>query len=159
VRRIAATAAAALLVLFGAGCGSDEPPETPAACLEAASVYLRALEAAPGRVLLDGTTPISGCLVEEQAPGAQAQAGAAMIAAATQLNREVRRDFDRPTAVSLGYLIGAVQEGAAATGGIHADLIRRLDEAARYPGGGGEPFPASVERALGAGYAAGQESG
>ncbi|MGH2951245.1 MAG: hypothetical protein ACRDKX_04300 [Solirubrobacterales bacterium] len=159
MRRIAATAAGVLALLAVAACGSDAPPETPLACLEPAPAYLRALEAAPGEVLLDGTTPISDCLVEEQGPGAQAQAGEAMIVAATRLNRELRRELDRPTAVSLGYLVGAVQEGAAATGGIHADLVRRLDAAARYPEAGGEPFPASFERAFGAGYAAGQESG
>ena len=79
-----------------------------------------------------------------------------MVGAATELNREVRRDFGEATIVELGYLVGAVREAAATTGGIHADLALRLDAAARYAPDE-EPFPASFERAFGRGYAAGQE--
>ena len=32
----------------------------------------------------------------------------------------------------LGYLVGAVQEGASETSGIHTDLVRRIESAARY---------------------------
>jgi hypothetical protein len=60
--------------------------------------------------------------------------------------------------VRLGYLVGAVQEGAAATGGIHEDLVLRLDAAARFTGGR-DAFGARFERAFGVGYAAGQEHG
>jgi hypothetical protein len=60
--------------------------------------------------------------------------------------------------VDLGYLVGAVQRGASETGGIHADLVRRLDAAARFSEGG-KPLPVSFERAFGQGYAAGQREG
>jgi hypothetical protein len=149
--------AAALAAL--AGCGADEPPQTPAACLAPAAAYLRALDAAPRPVLLAATTPISSCLVEEQAPGAAQAVGRSVVGAATELNRRVRAGADRATTVELGYLVGAVQEAAASTGGIHEDLKLRLDSAARYAGPGGGPFPAAFERAFGTGYAAGQANG
>jgi hypothetical protein len=148
---------AALLAL--AGCGADDPPETPAACLQPASAYLEALDGAPGEVRLDGTTPISSCLVPDQASGALQTVGKSVIDAATELNRDVLDDPDPRTIVQLGYLVGAVQEGASGTSGIHTDLVRRLDSAARYTGAGGRPFGAEFERTFGEGYAAGQASG
>jgi hypothetical protein len=152
-----------ILVLAGvlavvAGCGSDDSPETPTACLAPAADYLEALRAAPGQVRLDGSTPISGCLVSEQEAGQLAQVGQAMVEAATRLNAELRESASDEAAVQLGYLTGAVQEAASTTGGIHEDLTLRLESAANYTPGG-KPFPAAVERFLGQGYAAGQGSG
>jgi hypothetical protein len=152
-----ATGAAALIAV--AGCGSDDPPETPAACLQPSSAYLDALGRAPGEVRLDGTTPISSCLVPDQASGALQTVGKSVIDAATELNRQVLDDPDPGTIVQLGYLVGAVQEGASGTSGIHTDLVRRLDSAARYTGRGGRPFGAKFERTFDEGYAAGQASG
>jgi hypothetical protein len=152
----------AALILAGAllavGCGSDDGSETPVACLTAPAGYLDALEAAPGDVRLEGTTPISECLVDDQESGPLAQVGESMIAAATRLNRDLRDQFDPEVATRLGYLIGAVQAGATDTGGIHEDLVLRLDAAARFTGDA-EPFGARFERAFGQGYGAGQERG
>ena len=142
-----------------AGCGSSDPPETPSACLVAASDYLDALEAAPGEVRLSGTTPISDCVVEDQASGALQTVGKSVVDAATELNGRARSSPDPEATLQLGYLVGAVQEGAASTGGIHQDLVLRLDAAARFTGPGDEPFSAAFERAYGRGYAAGQASG
>jgi hypothetical protein len=156
VRREISLLAGVLLIV--AGCGSDDGPETPVACLEPPSTYLQALRAAPREVRLAGTTPISGCLVEEQDAGALAQVGQSVVSAATRLNAEVRRTGDEAATVQLGYLIGAVQEAASTTGGIHEDLTLRLDAAANFTPGG-RSFPASFERALGQGYVAGQRDG
>jgi hypothetical protein len=149
--------AAALIAL--AGCGSEDPPATPAACLAPAPAYLAALEAAPGEVRLADETPISSCLVPDQGAGALQTVGESVVDSATELNAEVRRSDDPQPTVELGYLVGAVQEAAAATGGIHRDLVLRLDAAARFPGPGGEPFGAAFERSFGEGYAAGQAGG
>lgn len=151
--------AASLLPLFAvlAGCGSDDA-ETPSACLAPAGAYLEALADAPGEVRLDGTTPISDCIVSSQEGGELSQVGSATVEAATELNAEARRDPAGDATVQLGYLVGAVQEGAAETGGIHTDLIRRLDTAARATEGD-EAFSAAFERAFGEGYAAAQEGG
>jgi hypothetical protein len=150
--------AGALALLAGCG-GSSEDPETPAACLAPAAGYLRALESAPGEVRLDGTTPISECLVEDQPGGALQTVGESVVDAATELNARARRDPGGRGTVQLGYLVGAVQEGASGTGGIHQDLVLRLDSAARFSGDEARPFPAEFERAYGEGYAAGQANG
>src|SRR5680860_514735 len=89
------------LIAFG-GCG-DQGEATPVACLEGELVYLDALEAAPGVAELDGTTPISECLAENQSGGELANIGAAMLNAATELNGAARE-----------------QPGAAATPGFSA---------------------------------------
>ena len=139
------------------GCGSDDS-ETPTACLAPANAYLEALEDVPGEVRLDGATPISDCVVTSQSGGELSQVGSATVDAATQLNARARRDPSGDATVQLGYLVGAVQEGAAETGGIHADLVRRLDTAARATEGD-ESLSAAFERAFGEGYAAAQEGG
>jgi hypothetical protein len=159
MRRISIGLMGVLAAAAVAGCGSDEPLATPPACLSPPSAYLTALKTAPERVLLGDTTRISDCLVEEQEPGQIAAVGESIIAAATELNRRIRRDPRSPVIVRLGYLVGAVQEAEASTGGIHRDLKLRLDSAARYTGPDAAPFPAAFERAYGEGYAAGQAAG
>ena len=152
-----------------AGCGSEDTPETPSACVAPPAAYLAALESAPDEVRLDGTTAISLCITKDQAPGALASVGESVVAAATELNRDILRlrgsgaagaeaELERK-AIALGYLVGAIQEAAATTGGIHQDLILRLDSAARYAGPDGKPFSAEIERDIGQGYDAGQETG
>jgi hypothetical protein len=155
-RRTAMTATLAALAVVVAGCSSDEDEETPSACLDDSAVYLEALRAAPAEVRLEGETPISDCLTPEQEGGQLAEVGSTMIEAATALNGEARADPTGAATVQLGYLIGAVGEGADS---IHADLVRRLNAAARFSPGGGGLLPAEFERTFGQGYAAGQESG
>jgi hypothetical protein len=151
---------AALAGLLIVGCGGDEGDTAgaPVACLGGLDTYLTALESAPEDVRLEGSTPISDCVVEGQAGGELAQVGEGMVGAATELNRRAQKDPAGMATVQLGYLVGAVQEAASTTGGIHEDLVIRLDAAARFTGSD-RAFPASFERAFGAGYAAGQRSG
>jgi hypothetical protein len=151
-----------LVVLAGAavallGCGNDEEA-APAACLAQADSYLAALDAAPRPVRLEGSTPISDCLVPGQDPAELGRVGEELVNAATRLNAAARRDPSGAETVQLGYLVGAAQQGAAESADVHTELLRRLDAAARF-NPGGEPLPKSFERALGKGYAAGQESG
>jgi len=138
-----------------AGCGNNQDDQAPAACLAGNEAYLRALQQAPGPVLLGSTTPISDCLVPEQQAGQLASIGEEMIVAATELNAKARRDPGGPASVQLGYLIGAVSKGADP---IHTDLVRRLNASARFSETGGA-LPASFERAFGRGYAAGRSAG
>jgi hypothetical protein len=146
----------AALALALPGCREDEP-ETPAACLGPAADYLQALRAAPDPVRLPGDTPISECLVRGQEGGELSGAGESIVTAATKLNEAARLDSAGPETVRLGYLVGAVQQGASETGGIHADLVRRVDSAARFSPDG--LLPPEFERAYGTGYAAGQRDG
>lgn len=147
------------LVLAAAlgGCGGRDDPSTPVACLEGAGVYLGALAAAPGEVELNGETPISDCLAENQQGGDLATVGEATIEAATKLNAEARAEPDGPAALRLGYLLGAAERGAERTEGIHAELIRRLAVAARYSPEG--PLPAAFTAAYREGFDAGRDSG
>jgi hypothetical protein len=147
----------AAALLLGA-CGSSDPESTPTACLQGSGAYLSALEAAPGPVRLEGSVPISDCLVPGQSAGELNQVGAAMVEAATGLNERALRRPGGGAAERLGYLVGAVEEGAAGSAGIHTDLVRRINSAARFNAGGEAPG-AAFERAFGAGYAAARESG
>jgi hypothetical protein len=83
-------------------------------------------------VKLRGQTPISDCLVENQAGGQLAAVGSAMVVAATKLNAQARADPGGKANLQLGYLVGAAQQGSERTDGIHAELLRRLSAAVRY---------------------------
>jgi hypothetical protein len=147
-----------LALLAGCSSGGDDEGQTPVACLAPAGEYLAALDDAPDPVRLEGTTPISDCLTAGQDAAGLSDTGRSLVRAATELNREARRDPSGESTLRLGYLVGAVQQGASETGGIHVDLVRRLDAAARF-NEGGKPLPVSFERTFGKGYAAGQENG
>ena len=145
------------LVLGLAACGSSDV-QTPVACLEGSKAYLRALEEAPNSARLPGGTRISDCLTENQAGGSLATVGAAMVRAATQLNADSRANPGGPAALRLGYLLGAAERGADDTAGIHSELIRRLEAAAKYSPGN-RPQPRRIERAYEDGFEAGQTTG
>jgi hypothetical protein len=157
MRRATLIATVALAALASTGCGQGDP-ETPAACFAGKDAYAAALESAPGEVRLEGSTPISDCLVEGQSGGEIGQVGEQAIAVANDLNAQARKDPSSDAVVQLGYLVGAIQQGASETGGIHADLVRRLDTAARFSENGKSPGP-EFERTFGEGYAAGQANG
>jgi hypothetical protein len=138
------------------GACSDQDEGTPAACLGTAGDYRQALAAAPGEVRLEDGTLISECLVSEQEGGELSRTGEPMIEAATELNADARQDPTGAAAVQLGYLVAAVERGSE---GIHEDLVRRLNSAARFSPEGNGLLPAEFERTFGQGYAAGLESG
>lgn len=150
--------AALLLGLAGlCACGSSGNPDTPVVCLQGPDAYLTALADAPQEVRLGGKTLISDCVVAGQDAGELATAGRSMVTAATKLNALAREDPGGPAPVQLGYLLGAVSTGASDTGGIHADLLRRLEAGARFSTA--EPLPAALRRSFDEGYAAGRRSG
>ena len=146
------------MALVPAGCGSSDSGAAPAACLAPAQAYLKALARAPGAVRLSGETPISDCLVENQSAGDLADVGASLVRAATLLSAGARKDPGGQQTLRLGYLVGAVQAGASETSGIHTDLVRRIQAAARYArpvAGNGRAFALAYAR----GYAAGRSGG
>jgi len=154
MRGCVAIGIACLAALAVAGCGGRGEPGTPVACLEGAGAYLKALRAAPGEARLDGETPISDCLAENQEAGDLATVGEAMVEAATRLNGEARAAEGGKPAVELGYLVGAAAAGAEETEGIHAQLVRRLAVAARFA-----PDPQPLSRAFRAAYQRGYDAG
>src|ERR687897_1955364 len=99
MRRRAAGLALAAVVLIGAGCGSSDEEDAPAACLATGDAYRQALQAAPGAVRLEGDVPISDCLTPSQGTGELENIGKEMIETATKLNGEARRDAGGPAAV------------------------------------------------------------
>jgi hypothetical protein len=145
---LAALATAAL-----ASCGSKGSDAVPTACQSDVGGYLAALRTAPAPVRLDGETPISDCFTGDESP----DIGQAVIGAATRLNDGARRDPGGAATVQLGYLAGAVHEGTSHVPS-EADLVRRLDTAARYNPDGGS-LGAAFEHAFGKGYAAGEATG
>ena len=157
MRRFAALAALATALALTA-CGSGSSSNAPDACLQGPSMYLDALEAAPSPVRLDRSVAISDCLTEGQDAGELAVVGRSLVAASTKLNAEGRRSPAGPAPVELGYLVAAVAKGAEDTGGIHEDLVRRVESAARFSPGGKEQSE-DFKRGFGRGYAAGQQSG
>jgi hypothetical protein len=157
MRRASATLCLALALALLAGCGSTDEP-TPAACLEGAGTYLRALAAAPGEVRLEGGVPISDCLTENQAGGDLATVGGTMLTVATRLDSEARADPGGAATVQLGFLVGAVERGSEGTQGIHSELVRRLAAAARYTPDG-RPPPKALLDAYRRGFDAGRTGG
>jgi hypothetical protein len=153
-RGLAALAVVALMAI-AAGCGSSQNDEAPAACLAPSDAYIRALQAAPGAVTLEGETKISDCLVPSQEGGQLQNIGQTLVVTATKLNVQARRDPSGPAAVQLGYLMGAVSKGADL---IHTDLVRRMTAAAQFSENGAA-LPVAFQREFARGYAAGRASG
>jgi hypothetical protein len=120
------------LGLLLAGCGSGDGADTPSACLAGRAAYLKALEVAPDPVRLAGETPISNCLVEDQAAGDLADVGASLVGTATALSAAAEGSSGGAQTLRLGYLVGAAEEGASETSGIHADLVRRIKASSSY---------------------------
>jgi hypothetical protein len=157
VRR--ATLIVSLLALALSACGNaNEVGHTPDACLSGPAYFNTALKKAPDEVRLPGNTPISGCLVSNQTAGDLSNVGGYLVQSATRLNAQARRDPGGAATVQVGYLVGAATRGASETGGIHDELVRRLEAAALYSPAG-KPPPQPFDHQYETGYAAGKEHG
>jgi len=122
-----------LFSLVWAGCGSDEA-STPIACLEGPAKIETALVTAPDVVRIDGTVPISDCIVRDQPNGELVSFGSDTVMVATKLGAQAGgsgTDAIR-AAIQAGYLVGAMEKGSEDTDGIHAALIDRVKSAATY---------------------------
>ena len=128
-------AALILCILALSSCGREEDDPTPAACRAGEAAVLRALEAAPDRVVVDGT-PLSDCLEDTTDGGALQEIGAAYVDAAATLADRAAEDREGDAALQLGYLIGALKRSEAGAQGVGYELGRRLGaEAARVRAG------------------------
>ena len=146
---VAALALAGLMLL--AGCGQEKHSLAPV-CVESGAPILKALQSAPGAVRLRGGVRISEC-VDDARNDAELQTLGLLYGEVARKLAE-RAPADDPAATQLGYLIGAVRRGAAHSNGIHAELVRRLEQA---PGIGG-PSPGR-RRAFTRGLSAGERGG
>lgn len=125
------------------GCARDDGrAEVPAPCLRAAAPYVEALAGAPSAVRLDGV-PISDCLAKDASQGDVQAVGSLVLQAAQRLGDEER-------ALAAGYLVGALRRGSARTQGIHAEIVRRVEQ---------EVAPLASSAAFERGQRAGRTSG
>jgi hypothetical protein len=154
-RPLAALLALVALAAGTAGCGAGDPPPLDAACTESSATIERALARAPQPVTLATGTPLSQCVSRARSDADLQTAGAILTRAADDLADRAQRG-DAEAAVGLGYLVGAARRGAAHTAGIHAELQRRVESAARVIVDGGAPeIGAALERGVRAGEATG----
>lgn len=114
-----------------AACGEGDVA-TPTACLEGPDKISTALVTAPDQVMIDGTTPISDCLVGDQTTGDLVTFGADAVIVATRLGSEAGGTGPEAVkaAIQAGYLVGAMEKGAEDSAGIHAALVDRVESAA-----------------------------
>jgi hypothetical protein len=133
------------------GCGSEDRP-LPTACAASPDRITEALRRAPAPVSLDDGTRLSAC-VERAREDAEIQAvGAQYTQVATALSARV--PTSDTAALRLGYLIGATRQGARHTGGIHLELLRRLEQTVGLDG-----VPVHRRAAYRRGLAAGLRTG
>ena len=137
--------AAAILCLLAFSACSREDESTPAGCLAGDQAVLRALERAPTKVVLEGTS-LSACLSDTTDGDALQSVGAAYLDAATALADRAVEEPEGAAALQLGYLIGAVKRSEAGAQGVGYELGRRLRAEAARVDEGSEAF-ARGERA------------
>jgi hypothetical protein len=126
--RLAALASAALVGAVLGACGTEHRPLS-ATCTQRPETIERALAAAPGQVALTDGTRLSECVNRARSNADLQSVGIVITRAADDLAARAARDPN--AAIALGYLIGATRLGAAKTNGIHAELVRRVEQAAR----------------------------
>ena len=117
----------ALCAAVAGGCGSSDEAGIPAGCPEDAGQVVAALRSAPRPVRIGGVA-LSDCLTKDSSSGDVQRMGAVFVPAASRLGDQARREPRGPAAVRLGYLVGAAERGAAHTGGLHSELVRRLEQ-------------------------------
>ena len=101
----------------------------PGTCVDTdVAGYERALGRAPGAVRLPGGVPISECLQKVHTEAELQNLGTTVHAVAEDLVARARSG-EAGAPARLGYLSGAVSAGAARSGGIAAELARRVETA------------------------------
>lgn len=118
-------ALAAALAL--AGCSRQEEPVLPAACSSGPEAVEAALVRAPRPVTVEGTR-LSECLGRSGQAAEIQQVGGDYLSVAAVLAADARREPEGEEALRLGYLVGAVRRGAAATQGFHSEMVRRIEQ-------------------------------
>lgn len=124
--------------LILSGC-SREDEHTPTGCLAAEDAVLKALEAAPGRVAIEGT-PLSACLSDTTDGGDLQAVGTAYVEAAATLSDRSAEHPEGEAALQLGYLLGAVKRSETGAQGVGYELRRRLASEAERVADGSKAF-------------------
>jgi hypothetical protein len=156
-RRPAVLVALALLAPAAAACGGGDPPAQDPACIASPQAIERALHRAPGPVTVGSGTRLSDCVARAQSDADLQNTGLVLTRVADDLAARAQRG-DAAAALGLGYLVGAARRGAAHTNGIHAELQRRMESAARPLSDEAGRSP-TIARALARGLRAGEATG
>ncbi|MFL5827267.1 MAG: hypothetical protein ACJ76V_12150 [Thermoleophilaceae bacterium] len=135
-------------VALASGCGGDHG--LPAACRDGTGAVAGALRAAPARVELSPGVPLSSCVKRAVNPDDVVFVGGTLVSVAVALGERARADLESPSALQLGYLLGAAHRGGDSTL-VSSELLRRLDQEAA----GIEARSRAYARGLRAGRAAG----
>lgn len=138
-----------------AACGGGDGPDP--ACIASAGAIERALGRAPDPVTLGSGTRLSDCVARATSDADLQNTGLLLTRVADDLAVRAQGG-DAQAALALGYLVGATRRGAAGTNGIHAELRRRMESAARPIADGPAAGP-TVTRALARGMRAGEATG
>jgi hypothetical protein len=72
--------------------------------------------------------PLSACLTTSSDQADITGVGAELIAVDADLAERARREPGGPEALRLGYLVAAVRKGAAASQGVNAEIVRRMEQ-------------------------------
>lgn len=151
MRQRPAVTLAAALALLASGCGKEKVTLAPI-CTESNTKILEALQSAPGPVALEGGVPLSRCVDHARSDADLQNIGFLYGNVARTLAERLPAGDE--AAVQLGFLIGAARRGAAHSNGIHAELVRRLEQSMGIDGP-----PAKRRAAFERGMAAGQSGG
>jgi len=150
------TPACALLLLALSGCGVEKGP-LAAGCTDDPAALVRALESAPGEVVLSDGARLSDCVRNARSDGELQNVGIAMSRAADRLLDRAQQG-DEQAAVALGYLTGAARRGGDRTNGVGVELVRRIELRAgslAREGSGSAGTAEALQRGLRAGRADG----
>jgi hypothetical protein len=115
--------ALAVVAALAAGCGAKHE-DLADACVGSGRTMATALEDAPAAVRLEDGTRLSECVARAVDATDLENVGATITAVGARLARAAPRDD--AAALRLGYLIGAVERGAATTAGFQAELENRM---------------------------------
>ena len=142
-----------VVALVVAGCGGEKPP-LAAGCTDDATTLLRALETAPGEVVLSDGARLSECVRNARTDGELQNVGVSMSAAADRLLVRAQAG-DEQAALGLGYLAGAARRGGDRSNGVGVELVRRIELRAGALTREGPATAQAVQRGLRAGQANG----
>ena len=119
-------AAGALLALLVGGCATEQAG-VPVECKSGRGALRAALERAPRPVRVEGR-PLSQCFTTASNSADIAEVGEEYLAVASGLAEDARAEPEGAAALRLGYLVGAVRRGAAATQGTNDEMLRRVEQ-------------------------------
>lgn len=140
------------VALLACGCGSGGA-SVPAACTQDAAIVARAITAAPRTVRLPDGSRLSDCLRHATSDADLTNVGSVLVDAAGRV--EARDGRGTRGALELGYLAGAVEQGAKHTGGVASELVDRMG---RFMGDATD-LPPRARAAFARGLAAGRARG